>query len=248
MRRETAGVDRVAVGIRAVLFDVDGTLYSQTPLRALMAAELAWVALRGGSAARARQLARVLRAFRRTREALRDEGNSSASLEDLQYEATAARLGVDVTDVRALVDEWILERPLKHVRRARRGGLLPLLEALADRHVRVGALSDYPVTAKLDALGVSHHFSLALCTTDRAINAFKPHPKGFRHACDVWGLSPEEVLYVGDRPEVDGAGAAAAGMRCVIVGRHRDGHPAGAGRAILVGAFADLRRAFIGAD
>jgi FMN phosphatase YigB (HAD superfamily) len=237
----------VAGGIRAVLFDVDGTLYSQTPLRALMAAELAWEALRRGSPRRARQLARVLRAFRHTREALREEGNPSALLEALQYEATAARIGVDAADVRALVGEWILERPLKHIPRARRGGLLPLLGALAERGVRVGALSDYPVDAKLDVLGVTRYFSLALCTTDRAINAFKPHPKGFRHACDVWGLGPEEVLYVGDRPEVDGAGAAAAGMRCVIVGRDRNGHRAGHGEAILIDAFTDLRRAFVDA-
>jgi FMN phosphatase YigB (HAD superfamily) len=41
--------------------------------------------------------------------------------------------------------------------------------------------------------------SLALCATSPEINAFKPHPKGFLHACALWGLPPEEVLYIGDR-------------------------------------------------
>jgi FMN phosphatase YigB (HAD superfamily) len=59
--------------------------------------------------------------------------------------------------------------------------------------------------------------SLALCATDPDINAFKPHPKGFLHACRHWGVPPEEVLYIGDRPEVDAVGAATASMPCAIL-------------------------------
>jgi putative hydrolase of the HAD superfamily len=59
------------------------------------------------------------------------------------------------------------------------------------------------------------------------VNAFKPHPRGFLAACEGWGWSPHEVVYVGDRCEVDAMGAAAAGMPCVIIGRdrHVDGAP-----------------------
>ena len=35
----------------------------------------------------------------------------------------------------------------------------------------------------------------------------------------IWGLAPNEVLFVGDRSDVDATGAAAAGMHCAIVGR-----------------------------
>jgi putative hydrolase of the HAD superfamily len=50
------------------------------------------------------------------------------------------------------------------------------------------------------------------------VNAFKPHPRGFLAAAERWGLAPDSILYVGDRPEVDAVGAAAAGMRCVVIG------------------------------
>ena len=50
------------------------------------------------------------------------------------------------------------------------------------------------------------------------INAFKPHPHGFLHACERWGLQPEEVLFVGDREDVDARGARNAGMPCALVG------------------------------
>lgn len=234
---------RVADGVRAVLFDVDGTLYRQPPLRVLMAAELALDAASRPSFRRTSRLLQVLRTFRHTREVLRNRKGRPGLLEDLQYSAVAERLGIDAADVRTTVAEWILERPLKHMPRVCRASLHELLRTLAARGVQIGALSDYPVTAKLEALGVAQFFSLGLCTTDRAIDAFKPDPKGFRHACEVWGLAPQEVLYVGDRPEVDGAGAAAAGMRCVIVGRDGRSHRAGDG-PVFVSAFAELQHAF----
>ena len=62
-------------------------------------------------------------------------------------------------------------------------------------------------------------FSVVLCATDPEVGAFKPHPRGFLAACERWQLDPAEVLMVGDRADVDAAGAAAAGMPCVIVGR-----------------------------
>jgi len=98
---------------------------------------------------------------------------------------------------------------------------------LQHKDIHVGVFSDYPVIDKLRALDLLDRVPLALCATDPAINAFKPHPKGFLKACEFWNLHPEDVLYVGDRPEVDAVGAATAGMSCAILcpgentGRHR---------------------------
>lgn len=222
--------------IRAVLFDVDGTLYSQPRLRALVAGDLLAQALRAPFAtARA---ARILRAFRRTREELRHLGQSEQRLESLQYVAAARMLGIDAMAVQAVVDEWILRRPLRRLPQAIRPGLLSALGVLTARAIRLGALSDYPVADKLRALGVEGHFSVSLCTTDASINAFKPHPIGFWRACELWGLTPQEVLYVGDRPEIDAVGAAAAGLHCAIIGGRRDAD--GQGNASILRQFGDL--------
>jgi len=83
--------------------------------------------------------------------------------------------------------------------------------------LHIGVFSDYPAQEKLQTLGLDKQVKLTLCATDREINAFKPHPRGFLRACEYWGLRPEEVLYVGDRPEIDAEGAAAAGMPCAIL-------------------------------
>jgi len=240
-QRTESQYDFAAHGVSAVLFDVDGTLYSQRRLRIEMAAEFVrTIGSRGLT--RTLRVARIIATFRRTREELRGVGDASGWLDELQFARAALRLGIGVDEVKAVVDDWIFARPLKNLRSACRPGLDDMLAALAQRGVRIGALSDYPTEAKLEAMGITRQFSVSLCTTDRSINAFKPHPKGFHVACERWGLAPQEVLYVGDRPEIDGAGAAAAGMRCVIVGGAGNG---GRGRTVghaTVRSFADIAR------
>jgi len=132
-----------------------------------------------------------------------------------------------------------MRRPLPLVARAIQPDLRTALQVLCARRIRIGALSDYPVVDKLQALDVDTYFDVRLCTTDPAINAFKPSPRGFLRACELWGLVPQEVLYVGDRPEIDAVGAASAGLRCAIIarGRQRERHGAA---AILLRRYADL--------
>jgi FMN phosphatase YigB (HAD superfamily) len=121
------------------------------------------------------------------------------------------------TDVAAIVDEWMIERPLKYLAGCRARGLVELLDFLRARRVRVGILSDYPAAKKLDALGIRHYFSLVLCGGDPDVAAFKPNPRGFLAASARWQLDPADILYVGDRADADAAGAAAANMPAVIV-------------------------------
>jgi HAD superfamily hydrolase (TIGR01549 family) len=204
-------------GTRAVLFDLDGTLYRQAPLRVLMALELATLPFSGPLKARRRAIA--LRAYRAAQERLRAPERRDAP--EAQIDVAAAASGLPVAEVRALVDEWMMVRPLKYLQFCRAKGLTRLLNLLQQRGLPAGVLSDYPADAKLRALGLDGRFAPVLCASDPEIGAFKPSPRGYLRACAAWGLRPDEVLFVGDRADVDAAGAAAAGMPCVIVGRRR---------------------------
>lgn len=204
--------------VRAVLFDLDGTLYHALPLRAAMALELASLPLARRSLAEARREWRAVAVFRRVREELR-QGPRDQPLDRLQYTAAAARAGVETGVLEAAVREWIYRRPLKWLRACRRRGLAELLAGLAERGIPAGVFSDHPVRAKLEALGVASAMEVQVCATDPDVDAFKPDPRGFLHACRALGHPPERVLYVGDRPEVDAVGAARAGMPCAIVAR-----------------------------
>jgi putative hydrolase of the HAD superfamily len=185
-------------------------------MRVLMALELASSVLT--RPLRAPACWRVLSEFRKAQEALRGvETTRGAAVDQLQL--TARRTGMPVDRVEAIVTEWMMERPLRHLPRCRAEGLTQLLDFLSSRRIPVGVFSDYPPQRKLEALGVAGRFSVVLCSADPEIGQFKPHPRGFLLASSRWQLDPSEVLVVGDRLDADAAGAAAAGMPCVIIGR-----------------------------
>ena len=77
-----------------VVFDLDGTLYRQSPLRRRMLVELATSPLRSGPLEAVRSM-RILKVFRQVREELRELGHPAVSLAELQYRTPAERLGAD---------------------------------------------------------------------------------------------------------------------------------------------------------
>lgn len=201
---------------RGVVFDVDGTLYAQGPVRRAMMLRLARAhVLRPMAGTRT---VRTLAAYRRAQEALREaafEGDVGAR----QLEAAAARVGTDVDDVRAIVELWMETAPLDAVAANARPGLVALLDELARRGAALAVVSDYPAQAKLAALGLADRFDVVVTAQDPRVQAFKPNPKGILVALADLGIEPQDALYVGDRPEVDAAAASAAGVRCVLVGQ-----------------------------
>lgn len=224
--------------IRAVLFDLDGTLYRQPPLRALMAVELLTLAFTHPIEAPKRW--RGLKEYRRAQESLRGLAAGDAAVEQLRI--AAARSGMAVADLEPLVSEWMVERPLKYLPFCKAPGLVEFLDFLGARNLKVGLLSDYPPDAKLGALGLAGRFSPVLWPGDPEVGVLKPDPRGFLLASARWRLAPHEVLVVGDRAEVDGAGATAAGMPCVLIGRDGTGQTKRAGQVSFVKSFERLRR------
>jgi HAD superfamily hydrolase (TIGR01549 family) len=205
-----------ALSIRAVLLDLDGTLYHQQSLRTLMALELSTVPLARVSIREALWVWQILKCFREGRESLRAIEDPGAPLVSLQYTLVAERLSMTPGEVEKVVKEWMYRRPLKYLRICRRRDMMRFLRVAADKGLRTGVFSDFPVREKLQGLGIHTPLTVELCATDPEINALKPHPKGFLLACKLWNLEPAEVLYVGDRLDVDFYGAKAAGMSCVI--------------------------------
>jgi HAD superfamily hydrolase (TIGR01549 family) len=205
--------------IRGVLFDVDGTLYHEEPLRYFMRLELCSLPLRERSFRSAYKVWSSIQHFRRVREDLRRFDKPDSPLETFQYIEAARQAGEDPARMEAIVTEWIYQRPLKYLKLCKRRGLDSFMTFLQERNIKTGVFSDYPVTSKIETLGLADRMSLALCSLDPGVNAFKPHPKGFLRACELWDLEPAEILYIGDRPDIDATGAANAGMRYAILAR-----------------------------
>lgn len=235
----TPGEPDVRRPIRGVLFDLDGTLYRAKPLRKKMLVELGLATLRGGLGRRSRRRLKVIKAYRHALEELRhNEEAAPQGWRDAQYERAAELASVDPQTVRDVTAEWMEARPLKHLPPCGRPHLRETLIALADAGLALGVFSDYPVQAKLEALGIADLLPVQLHAGMDGVPRPKPHPDGLLRGCELLGLEPPACVYVGDRPEVDAVSAQAAGFqRAYILG---DGVPPDQSAQNAEGAFAWL--------
>ncbi|API58149.1 hypothetical protein BSL82_01575 [Tardibacter chloracetimidivorans] len=194
--------------VRLVVFDVDGTLYRQRPVRLRMAAALVADGLRR----RSLSTIRALGAYRRLREELADNGITAFETELVR--AVAAVTGLSESGVSALVEEWMNRRPLPLLMKARYPGVERLFDAIRVSGRSIGVLSDYPAIAKLEALGLAADFIVA--AADEGVGVMKPSPAGLIHLMERAGAWPRSTILIGDRPERDGQAGRRAGVRTYI--------------------------------
>lgn len=98
----------------------------------------------------------------------------------------------------------------------------PALAALADAlpEVRLGIVTNgegEPQRAKLAAIGLTDRFPVFVASAD--VGMRKPDADIFLHACERLEVDPAAVAHVGDRLDLDAQGAAAAGLRGVWLDR-----------------------------
>jgi putative hydrolase of the HAD superfamily len=157
-------------------------------------------------------------------------------------------LGEPLSDTEA--DAWF-DRYITHYERAWSlfPDVLPALDALGASH-RHAVLSNSSLLVqdrKLRVLGVHDRFEAILCAAELGVS--KPAAAAFHAACEALGLPPHRVAYVGDHPEIDGRGAADAGLLSVWI--DRDGvHSAGTAGPTAPHRIASLAElpAVLGAD
>lgn len=83
--------------------------------------------------------------------------------------------------------------------------------------------------ADLERIGLHLHFAHRICARD--VGAAKPDVRIFLAAAETLGVAPENILHVGDDPELDVVGAREAGMRTAWINRSRHPWPAALGTA-----------------
>jgi putative hydrolase of the HAD superfamily len=201
----------------AVAFDLDGTLYPDSSLY-----RLALPVVLGKK--------RVFLAFRSAREKMRelvlDGGNGDAHPKDgaefraRQAAFVANSLGVGEDEASSMLERDFyrgIEELFSRV--SPFPGVKPALEALLGGGVRTALLSDLPPARKLERLGLSGFFEVALCSEDSG--ALKPARAPFSMLASHLALAPERILYVGNSPRIDLLGAKAAGMSAAVVSRRR---------------------------
>lgn len=197
--------------IRAVLFDLDDTLWPILPvIRRAEAVLHDWLTVNAPAVARRftidelRQRRLALAAthprFRYDLQALRRAGLAEAYGDAGEHPATldAAMAVFDAERNRvALYDD-----------------VRPALQRIG-RRFAIGAVTNGP--ADLAAIGIAPHFGAVVAA--HAHGCGKPDASIFLACCDALGVSPAETVHVGDDPLLDVRGAQEAGLRAVWIDR-----------------------------
>lgn len=196
--------------VKLVVFDVDGTLYRQRPVRIAMGVRLLANAVRRGDVT----TMRVLRHYRRLREQLGDEG-ATQFLPLLEAE-TGKLAGVSTDQVRNAVNEWIHQRPLRHLAKAAYSGIHGFMDRIRLSGRKVGIFSDYPAEGKLQALGLIADYIVHAEQDD--VSCLKPDCSGLLKLMRLAAVAPREAILIGDRPNRDCAAGRRAGVRTFVIG------------------------------
>lgn len=183
---------------KAVILDMDGTLYFQFPLRVCMVFSLAvYYAIHFY---RVKELL-LIKKFRQLREAGRlDESEGLAD-----------------DNTKKTLTFWIYEYPLKFVRLFRDKKLVTLMNDLKQKGTKIIVYSDYQPKDKIKAVGltVDDYF----CSSDADINCMKPNPRGLEYIISIIGIETQDILFIGDRHEKDGLCAEAMQMDYIILSK-----------------------------
>lgn len=196
-------------GIKAIAFDIDGTLYPNWSFYWRIAPFLLlhW---------------RFLVHFGRVRREIRawqDEhpGEVHADFLSWQAELLSRRLRVSPAAARSLVDRLIYEgwRPV-FARVRTFPGVHAAFAAFRAAGLPIGILSDFLPSQKGSIWGLDAMSDVILGSEETG--ALKPSPVPFLALASALGAAPGEILYVGNSVASDVVGGAAAGMRtaCVI--------------------------------
>jgi putative hydrolase of the HAD superfamily len=206
------------MSIRAVVWDVDDTLFDYTTAdRAGMRGHLAAEGLLDAYET-------VEQALVRWRE-ITDLQWARFAAGETSFEAQRRdRVRVFLGEGAALTDDeadaWF-QRYIAHYEAAWAlfPDVLPALDTLAAsyRHAVLSNSSIHVQDRKLRVLGVRDRFESVLCAAELGVS--KPDAQAFHAACEALALPPHQVAYVGDHPEIDGQGAADAGLLSVWINR-----------------------------
>lgn len=196
--------------LKVVVFDVDGTLYTQSMLRRKMLADLLLYYL--FRPWRIKEL-RMLQDFRAERE--KKAGYSCDDLENAQYHWCALKGGWDVATLKKVVAYWMFNYPNKYLAACVHPHTHELFALLKEKGFKIAIYSDYAAHDKLKAMNLEA--DLIVSSTDSHISCLKPDPKALLYISKTMKVLPEECLFIGDRQELDGQCAENAGMPYLII-------------------------------
>jgi FMN phosphatase YigB (HAD superfamily) len=210
MSDESTQIPNQLEDYRLFIFDLDGTIYDQKPLRLKITFTLIFRLL---TFRISRTELKIISEFRKQREL--HKGFHSPGLISDQYQWCALELKLPAEKVRKVVEEYMYHFPLKFLKKYMYPGAAELLVRLKKEKYLIAVYSDFPVDDKLKAMGITADFTLY--SAHEPVCCMKPTKTGLQHICRQLNVPPENSIYIGDRNDTDGESARMAGIKFLLV-------------------------------
>ena len=189
--------------VRAVIFDLDGTLYDNKglPLKLVLGdIRNMWVL---GAERKARKLIKGI-----------DLNDAGGVYDALFHKMAEVKPSLTFESARRWYQETYMPLQVAVIAMyfPMRPLVIELLEALRERNIRCFLYSDYGHEAeKIEALGIDASYFEGIVSAAK-MGGLKPCAASMQRLVARFGLDPATTLYVGDRDDTDGESARAVGM------------------------------------
>jgi putative hydrolase of the HAD superfamily len=183
--------------IRAVAFDIDGTLYANFRMYLHSLPSFLFHP-------------RLVYHFGKVRKDIRIRPHTG-EFREAQAKLLSLSMGIPEQRATRLIDQHLYhmwERSFRGIKPL--SGVRDTLLFFKGKGLKLAALSDFPVKRKLKFLGLDDLMDHAFCSEETG--HLKPHTAPFHHLIRLFELPPEQILYVGNSYRYDIEGAAAAGL------------------------------------
>lgn len=219
--KNMVSVQKKITEYKAVIFDVDGTLYSQPRLRLYMLRRLLTYYICHPTKLKELMILKIYRSSRERWQTiapeLQETIDQDTTLENAQYAYVAKRTNTSVSYVKQLVLYWLHTSPLSYLAKCKDSALIDIIALLQDHSITVAIYSDYPSVDKLKALNIHPDYNFS--SSDEEINCMKPSEEAMKTILSALHTEPDSTLMIGDRFSKDGIAAKNMGMDFVILSK-----------------------------
>lgn len=184
--------------IQAVAFDIDGTLYENWKLNSRIMFHFI-------------KNIHFFSHYGLVRGALRKD-KAEGDFSRIQAEYMARRMRTTPEKAQEALDRIVYQGLKKFFERISPcKNVLECITKMKENGMKIAILSDFPPEQKGELWGIKAMADLSMGTEE--CGALKPNPKAFIKMAEKLGISPENILYVGNSYKYDVMGSKAAGMK-----------------------------------
>ncbi|MBI9098865.1 MAG: HAD family hydrolase [Spirochaetaceae bacterium] len=185
------------MAIKAIAFDIDGTLY---PNWKMQVNSIPFFALHP----------KLIYKFGEIRKEIRTLENID-DFYKIQAQLLGKALSVSTEEAAQLIEKYFYTEWEKTFSRIKPyGNVEKVIKSIRAMGLKTAVLSDFPIGEKLKYFGLDNLWDIEISSEDSGY--LKPDKRPFLYLSEKLVLKPEEVIYVGNSYKYDVVGAKKAGM------------------------------------